>query len=495
MKKPSQVYICTKCGAESPKWRGQCPDCQEWNTFSESAVAPRNKAQGSGGRGFGGKGYSGALEVQPLTAAVIDPPRVHTKNHEFDRIVGGGVVPGSVILIGGEPGIGKSTLMLQLMAGLAHEGKVLYVSGEEGQNQIRGRAHRLNVMQDGILLSSSTDVAAIVSGMEQHTPLAVVVDSIQTMRYDDPSFGSSGGGMAGSVGQVRLSSQVLAEAAKRLGVILILIGHVTKEGAIAGPKVLEHLVDTVLYFEGANTGQYRMLRVVKNRFGPSGELGVYEMAPDGLQIVDNPSALFITSRESPVPGIAVFSSMEGTRPMLMEFQALLSPSPFGMPRRSVIGWDANRLAMVLAVLETRVGYRFGQSDVWLSVVGGIKTTEPAADLAAALAVISAVLGRPVPLGLACLGEVALSGELRAAGMEDARMKEAERMGCNHVLSSPVSRKIGGVTIDRHEELRTLSELDKWCRRHLLARVSTNVPPTSKRRNQDADSNDSPQYEA
>ncbi len=408
--------------------------------------------------------------MAPLGAVTQEAARLRSGDSEFDRITGGGLVPGAVALIGGEPGIGKSTLVLQLLHGLGKQNKVLYVSGEEGLNQIRQRAERLGIANDNIQLSASTDVGSIVQGMQVMRPPVVVIDSIQTMRYEDTN-GLATSGMPGSVGQVRLSAQVLAEEAKLAGSAVILIGHVTKEGAIAGPKVLEHLVDTVMYFVGDKAGQYRLLRIVKNRFGPANELAVYEMVPRGLQIVENPSSLFMTERATAVPGVATYAGIEGSRPLLIEFQALLSPTPFGMPRRSVIGWDANRLSMVLAVLESRVGYRFGNSDVWLSVIGGMKVSEPAADLAAAMAIISATLARPAPAGTVCFGEIALSGEVCSPTKEDIRLREAERFGFRQALV-PYTRTAGvNPTAVEVVRMDTLATFNGWCRRNFLARAA------------------------
>ena len=414
--KPSTRYACQSCGATFPKWAGRCDACGEWNTLVEEA-APESAPKGLGtarGRRLDFVGLAGSSEA---------PPRRLTRIEEFDRVCGGGLVPGSAILIGGDPGIGKSTLLLQVMAQLSQENRCAYVSGEEAVDQVRLRALRLGCAAAPVQLASATSVRDIVASMDSADGLdVIVIDSIQTMYVDNLDSAP------GTVAQVRASAQELIRAAKRRGVVVLLVGHVTKEGMIAGPRVLEHMVDTVLYFEGERGHQFRILRAVKNRFGATDEIGVFEMTDGGLGEVHNPSALFLAERRGDVSGAAVFAGMEGTRPVLVEVQALVAPSPLGTPRRAVVGWDSARLAMVLAVLEARCGVQIGANDVYLNVAGGLRITEPAADLAVAAALVSSLTGEPVPADAVVFGEIGLSGEVRAVGQSDARLKEAAKLG-------------------------------------------------------------------
>ena len=421
MAKPSPRFVCQSCGAVHGKWSGRCGDCGEWNTIIEEAssdAAPRGLGSGKG-RKLTFAALAGENTSQPLSRQV-------TGIAEFDRVTGGGLVPGSAVLVGGDPGIGKSTLMLQVAAGLADAAPAAYVSGEESIDQIRLRAGRLGLLGSSVALATATNVRDIAASIETRDgPRLVVIDSIQTMYVDTIESAP------GTVAQVRASAQALIRVAKRRGAILLLVGHVTKEGTIAGPRVLEHMVDTVLYFEGERGHQFRILRAVKNRFGPTDEIGVFEMTDGGLIEVPNPSSLFLGRHDGPGDGIAgssVFAGMEGTRPILVEFQALIAPSSFATPRRAVVGWDSGRLHMVLAVLEARCGLALAGRDVYLNVAGGLRITEPAADLAAAAAVISSLANQPAPERSVVFGEIGLSGETRTVSQTETRLKEAAKLG-------------------------------------------------------------------
>lgn len=428
MAKAVTRYVCQACGASFPKWAGRCDACGEWNSLVEEVVEkgpPKSLADGRKGK---------RLDFVGLTGASSTPPRRLTNIAEFDRVCGGGLVPGSALLVGGDPGIGKSTLLLQAAARLSATGRVAYVSGEEAVDQVRLRATRLGVAATPVALASATSVRDICAALEEADgPDVAVIDSIQTMYAD--SLDSA----PGTVAQVRTSAQELIRIAKKRGVVLILVGHVTKEGAIAGPRVLEHMVDTVLYFEGDRGHQFRILRAVKNRFGATDEIGVFEMTDAGLAEVANPSALFLADRRGDVSGAAVFAGMEGTRPVLVEVQALVAPSPLGTPRRAVVGWDSSRLAMVLAVLEARCGVQIGANDVYLNVAGGLRISEPAADLAVAAALVSSLTGVPVPADAVVFGEIGLSGEVRPVGQMEARLKEAAKLG----FASALAPSLGG----------------------------------------------------
>ncbi len=367
------------------------------------------------------------IEFAPLSGVSESPPRRVSGIGEFDRVTGGGLVAGSALLIGGDPGIGKSTLLLQVTARLASGGKCAYISGEEAIDQVRLRAQRLGLEKAPVDLASATSVRDILTTLEQNRYDVVVIDSIQTMYLDTLESAP------GTVAQVRASAQELIRVAKKRGTCLLIVGHVTKEGQIAGPRVLEHMVDTVLYFEGDRGHSFRILRAVKNRFGATDEIGVFEMAQMGLEEVSNPSELFLAQRQQNVSGSAVFAGIEGTRPVLVEIQALVAPSPLGTPRRAVIGWDSGRLSMVLAVLEARCGVAIGPNDVYLNVAGGLKISEPAADLAVAAALVSALTGVPVPPDMVICGEIGLSGEVRAVSQLDQRIKEASKLGFAHAL--------------------------------------------------------------
>jgi DNA repair protein RadA/Sms len=421
MAKLKTRYVCQACGSETQRWQGQCPDCSEWNTLVQEAAAnvtvfaAKHNLQG-GGR---------SIELVGLDAAVALPDRMQTGIAEFDRAVGGGIVPGSAMLLGGDPGIGKSTLLLQVAAKLASSGReVVYVSGEEAADQVRLRAIRLGLGGAPVRLAAATSVRDILTTVGQGAPPALlVIDSIQTMHSDLIE------GAPGTVSQVRASAQELVRFAKERGTAVVLVGHVTKDGTIAGPRVLEHMVDTVLGFEGERSHQYRILRAAKNRFGGTDEIGVFAREGAGLAEGPNPSALFLTQRGEPVSGTSVFPALEGTRPVLVEIQALVVRLASGAtPRRSAVGWDSGRLAMILAVLEARCGINFATAEVYLNVAGGYKLTDPAADLAVAAALVSALSERPVPQDAVVMGEIALSGEVRPVAHAALRLKESAKLG-------------------------------------------------------------------
>jgi DNA repair protein RadA/Sms len=419
MAKSKRRYVCQECGAVSPRWQGQCPDCGAWNTLIEDLPATVFAARHDLSRG------GRALAFEPLNAPTQLPLRKSTGLAEFDRALGGGLVPGSAVLMGGDPGIGKSTLLLQTAAAIARGGAdVVYVSGEEAAGQVRLRAARMGVQDAPIRLASETSVRDILTTLGQGAPPALlVIDSIQTM-YSDMIEGAPG-----TVSQVRGCALELIRYAKESGCALVLVGHVTKDGAIAGPRVLEHMVDVVMSFEGERSHQYRILRALKNRFGAVDEIGVFAMAAEGLEEVANPSLLFLSGRDQPVAGSAVFPALEGTRPVLVEIQALIVRLQSGAtPRRAVVGWDAGRLAMLLAVLESRCGLNFSSAEVYLNIAGGYRLTDPAADLAVAAALVSALADRPLPDKTAWFGEVGLAGEIRQVAHAPLRLREAAKLG-------------------------------------------------------------------
>jgi len=431
MARAENRFVCQSCGAASPKWAGKCDACGAWNSLVEETARASGPPKGLGG---GAKGR--ALSFVGLAGDAQATARRRSGIAELDRVCGGGMVPGSALLIGGDPGIGKSTLLLQAMAALAKgkNGPALdcaYISGEESLDQVRLRAVRLNVADAPVRLAAATSIRDIESTIDRvGGPLVVAIDSILTMYLDTLDSAP------GTVSQVRASAQELIRLAKTRGFTVILVGHVTKEGTIAGPRVLEHMVDTVLYFEGERGHQFRILRAVKNRYGPTDEIGVFEMTDAGLAEVPNPSALFLGDRQREVTGSAVFAGIEGTRPMLVEIQALVAPSTLGTPRRAVVGWDGNRLAMVLAVLEARCGVPIGANDIYLNVAGGLRISEPAADLAVAAALVSALVHEPVAPDTVVFGEIGLSGEIRPVSQTEARLKEAEKLGFVSALTPP-----------------------------------------------------------
>lgn len=417
MAKAKKQYVCQSCGTVHNKWGGQCTGCNEWNTLVEEA-----ESIGSTPKGLS-KGKGSVINFVSLQGERKKEPRRPTGSSELDRVTGGGLVPGSAILIGGDPGIGKSTLLLQTVAKLAKNGmSCAYISGEESVDQIRLRAERMQVSDADVDLASATSIRDIITSLESTKPDLVVIDSIQTMYVDNIDSAP------GTVSQVRASSAELIRFCKKRNIIMMLVGHVTKEGAIAGPRVLEHMVDTVLYFEGDRGHQFRILRAVKNRFGATDEIGVFEMRDTGLAEVLNPSELFLSERRDNISGSAVFAGMEGTRPVLVEIQALVVPTSFGTPRRAVIGWDSSRLAMVLAVLEARGGIKLSTHDVYLNVAGGLRINEPAADLAVAAALISAAHNQPLDRDTIFFGEIGLAGEIRTVGQTPQRVKEAAKLG-------------------------------------------------------------------
>ena len=432
MAKPTTSFTCSACGATHKKWAGRCDACGAWNSIVEEAplsAGPSSKSLGAA-RGR-------ALPLGDLATQEAPPPRTGSRLHELDRVLGGGLVPASAILVGGDPGIGKSTLLLQAAAAFARAGlKCVYVSGEEASAQVRMRAQRLGLADAPVKLATETNLRDILTTLEAEKPDLAIIDSIQTMWADNVDSAP------GSVSQVRAAAHELTTFAKRRGTAVMLVGHVTKEGQIAGPRVVEHMVDTVLYFEGERGHQFRILRAVKNRFGPADEIGVFEMTGMGLSEVTNPSALFLSEREKPVPGAAVFAGIEGTRPVLTEVQALVAPSPLGTPRRTVVGLDAGRLSTTLAVLESRCGIPFAGLDVFLNVAGGMKVNEPAADLAVAAALLSAREDVALPADTVLFGEISLSGALRPVSQTENRLKEAQKLGFTQAIA-PARSKLGG----------------------------------------------------
>lgn len=438
MVKSQRAFACTACGSSSSKWSGKCEACGEWNTLEEASM-DLGPSGGLGRSRYQKSGLGKKVQFVALTGEAGVAPRWPSGNKEFDRVTGGGLVPGSAVLIGGDPGIGKSTLLLQVCAALARVRGPLrcaYISGEEAVDQVRMRAKRLGVEKTSVELASATSVRAITEALSENTPDVVVIDSIQTLYVDTLDSAP------GTVSQVRASAQELIQLAKQTGFALILVGHVTKEGMIAGPKVVEHMVDAVLYFEGDRGHQFRLLRAIKNRFGPAAEIGVYEMQVSGLVEVSNPSALFLSERRADVAGAAVFAGMEGTRPVLVEIQALVSNSVMPQPRRAVVGWDNNRLSMILAVLEARCGVSMAGKDVFLNVAGGMRILEPAADLAVASALLSSMTEVPVPPSCVVFGEVGLSGEVRTVAQSEARIAEADKLGFTSSLMPPMRTKQG-----------------------------------------------------
>jgi DNA repair protein RadA/Sms len=419
MAKSQSVFVCQSCGAVHARWQGRCEACGAWNTIVEEAqespqaVSPSARARGKGP----------GLAFQALDGVAQAPPRLATGIGEFDRVCGGGLVEASAILVGGDPGIGKSTLLLQAVAGAATRGiKSVYVSGEEAIAQIQDRARRMGIEKAPVQLAAETRLETILEALKHEKPQLAIIDSIQTVWTDTLTAAP------GTVAQVRACAHELVRHAKKAGTAIILVGHVTKDGQIAGPRVVEHLVDAVLQFEGERGHHFRILRGLKNRFGPTDEIGVFEMGDAGLREVTNPSQLFLDNRGHARPGSVVFAGIEGTRPVLVEIQALASPTAFGAPRRAVVGWDTTRLAMILAVLETRCGLAFGGRDVYLNVAGGLKISEPAADLAVAAALVSALFDQALPEDCVVFGEIALSGDVRPVSRADARLKEAEKLG-------------------------------------------------------------------
>jgi DNA repair protein RadA/Sms len=457
MAKQKTNYTCTECGGVQSKWAGQCPACQQWNTLVETLVE-------EAGNRFSTNKYQGIAQTAPiLNLAEIDAqdiPRFGTGIEEFDRVLGGGLVPGGVVLIGGDPGIGKSTLLLQALSNLNKIKKVLYVSGEESGAQIALRAKRLLVEASGLSLQAEIQLEKILNTLAEHKPQVVVIDSIQTL-YSDALTSAPG-----SVAQVRECAAQLTRVAKTMNITMILVGHVTKEGALAGPRVLEHIVDTVLYFEGDTHSSFRLVRAIKNRFGAVNELGVFAMTERGLKGVSNPSALFLSQHDTQVPGSCVMVTQEGTRPLLVEIQALVDTSHAPNAKRLSVGLEQNRLAMLLAVLHRHAGVAAFDQDVFINAVGGVKITEPAADLAVLLAINSSMRNKPLPRGLVVFGEVGLAGEIRPAPRGQERLREAAKLGFSVAMipkSNAPKQKIEGlqiIAVDRIDEaLNKIRDVD------------------------------------
>lgn len=434
LKNKKTVYFCQECGYESSKWMGQCPGCKAWNSFVEEVVSSKKGAASSGSR---------ASEKRPEPVILKDinlseDERQTTSIGELDRVLGGGIVPGSLVLVGGDPGIGKSTLLLQVCRNLAENGKnVLYISGEESLRQIKLRANRIGSFNDKMQLLCETNLEVIREIIEHRKPDVAVIDSIQTMFHEDISSAP------GSVSQVRESTNVLMQIAKGMGVSIFIVGHVTKEGNVAGPRVLEHMVDTVLYFEGDRHASYRILRAVKNRFGSTNEIGVFEMCGTGLEEVKNPSEFLLNGRPEDASGSVVACSMEGTRPILVEIQALVCQSNFGIPRRTAVGTDFNRVNLLMAVLEKKIGMHLASSDAYVNIAGGMKMTEPAIDLGICLAIVSSYKDIVIPDNLMAFGEIGLSGEVRAVSMAGQRVQEAKKLGFETVILPEVCRSSVG----------------------------------------------------
>lgn len=451
--KQTTVYYCQNCGHESAKWLGQCPMCKEWNSFAEEIVN-RNRT-GSGKTSTGGKAKAEPVVLSDVS--MKSEEKVTTGIGELDRVLGGGIVPGSLTLVGGDPGIGKSTLLLQVCRNLSSAGrKVLYISGEESLKQIKIRADRLGTFTEQLLLLCETDLDVIREVMERVKPEIAVIDSIQTMHNDDVAAAS------GSVSQVRESTNVLMQLAKGIGISIFIVGHVTKEGTVAGPRVLEHMVDTVLYFEGDRHASYRILRGVKNRFGSTNEIGVFEMCEDGLLEVKNPSEFMLSGKPEDATGAVVACSLEGTRPILIEIQALVCQSNFGIPRRQATGTDFNRVNLLMAVLEKRLHLQMSNCDAYVNIAGGIRIMEPATDLGIVMAIVSSYKNRSIDDKLMAFGEVGLSGEVRAVSMPEIRVLEAKKLGFSTCVLPMVSlermKKVEGIRLIGVKSVRDAIDL-------------------------------------
>ena len=431
------LYFCQNCGHEETKWLGQCPSCKEWNTFVEEKVSVT--------KGSTVKAAESTNEILPLSKINSDDhERISTDIGELDRVLGGGIVPGSLVLVGGDPGIGKSTLLLQVCRNLSKSREVLYISGEESLSQIKLRANRMGEFKDNLKIMCETNLEKIQYVIEKNKPEIVIIDSIQTMYSEEVASAP------GSVSQVRESTNIFMQIAKGLGISIFIVGHVTKEGTVAGPRVLEHMVDTVLYFEGDRHASYRILRGVKNRFGSTNEIGVFEMQHDGLKEVKNPSEFMLSGKPENAPGSVVACSMEGTRPILIEIQALVCRSTFPSPRRTAAGTDYNRVNLLMAVLEKRIGYQLSDFDAYVNIAGGIKMNEPAIDLGIVLAVASSYKNKTVDEKMLVFGEVGLSGEVRAVSMPEQRVNEAKKLGFDVCMlpevSMPAVNKIKGIKL-------------------------------------------------
>ena len=449
MAKPKTQFICQNCGSVTPRWSGRCDACGAWNTIVEE-----NPTAGIGGGPARSPKKGRPVALVPLDGESEEAPRIESRLGELDRVTGGGFVRGSAVLVGGDPGIGKSTLLMQAAAALSRQNqRVIYVSGEEAIAQVRLRAKRLGAADTQVLLAAETNVEDILATLsEGQRPDLVIIDSIQTLWSDMAEAAP------GTVTQVRTGVQAMIRFAKQTGAAMVLVGHVTKEGQIAGPRVVEHMVDAVLYFEGERGHHYRILRTVKNRFGATDEIGVFEMGDKGLREVANPSELFLGERNEKAPGAAVFAGMEGTRPVLVEIQALVAPTSLGTPRRAVVGWDSARLSMILAVLEAHCGVRLGSHDVYLNVAGGYRVTEPAADLAVAAALISSLAGLALPADSVYFGEISLSGAIRPVAHAVQRLKEAAKLGFSSAVLPAGTVEIATVTGNGLKGFETLPEL-------------------------------------
>ena len=474
MAKSTLSFVCQNCGAAYHRWQGKCEACGEWNTLAEEAA-------GAVARSIRAKRKGRQFELESLSGKTQEAPRLSSGMAELDRVTGGGFVRGSVLLVGGDPGIGKSTLLTQATSLLARAGhRAVYISGEEAIAQVRLRADRLGLADAPVELAAETSVEDIVSTLsEGAVPRLIVIDSIQTMWTDTVESAP------GTVTQVRASAQALIRFAKRTGAAIILVGHVTKDGQIAGPRVVEHMVDAVLSFEGEGTQQFRILRAAKNRFGPTDEIGVFEMTGLGLREVLNPSELFLSERDLGTPGTAVFAGIEGTRPVLVELQALVAPTSLGTPRRAVVGWDPSRLSMVLAVLEAHCRVKLSGHDVYLNVAGGLRIQEPAADLAAAAALVSSLVNAPLPTDAVYFGEISLSGVVRPVAQTPARLKEATKLGfARAVLPESGRSEVGG---DFGLSLQTIGSLTS-----LVAEIAARgSPKASQAADREAEKNATP----
>ena len=453
-------FFCKECGYESPKWLGQCPGCRQWNTFVEELTAKKEPAAKRGlgasyGNGQGGAGEGGMSKIRPSYLSEIsldEQDRMQTGYEELDRVLGGGVVRGSLVLVGGDPGIGKSTLLLQVCRNLAASGqKVLYISGEESLKQIKLRANRIGTVTGELKFLCETNLDTIEGAISGEKPDVVIIDSIQTMFREEVTSAP------GSVGQVRESTNLLLQIAKGVGIAIFIVGHVTKEGVVAGPRVLEHMVDTVLYFEGDRSASYRIIRGVKNRFGSTNEIGVFEMRESGLEEVKNPSEYMLSGRPEDASGAVVACSLEGTRPVLLEVQTLITPTLFGMPRRTAAGTDYNRVNVLMAVLEKRCHYELSRYDAYVNIAGGLRMNEPALDLAIVMAVISSLKDKPVNPRTIIFGEVGLAGEVRAVPMAEQRVNEAKKLGFETCILPKTSldkmRKMEGIRMVGVENIR------------------------------------------
>ena len=443
------AFFCQNCGYESAKWMGQCPACREWNTFVEEPTAAKTPA---GNQGIGSHSAAGRKPVHLTEISTGKEERIPTGIGELDRVLGGGIVPGSLTLVGGDPGIGKSTLLLQVCRMLSTAGhQVLYISGEESLRQIKLRAVRIGEFNENLSLLCETNLDIIRAVMEKEKPEIAVIDSIQTMYNEEVSSAP------GSVSQVRESTNVLMQIAKGMGISIFIVGHVTKDGNVAGPRVLEHMVDTVLYFEGDRHASYRILRAVKNRFGSTNEIGVFEMCNTGLEEVKNPSEFLLNGRPEDASGSVVACSMEGTRPILVEIQALVCQSNFGIPRRTAVGTDFNRVNLLMAVLEKKVGIHLASSDAYVNIAGGMKMTEPAIDLGICLAIVSSAKDIVIPDNVMVFGEIGLSGEIRAVSMAGQRVQEAKKLGFETVMLPEVCKssvgKIDGINLVYVSQIR------------------------------------------